>query len=32
MATKGQRSKEETIVLLRPENANKKYEAVFLRH
>lgn len=30
MATKAQPVKEETAVLLRPENANKKYEALFL--
>lgn len=30
MATKGQAGKEEVSVLLRPENANKKYEALFL--
>lgn len=30
MATKNQSEKEEAVVLLRPENANKKYEALFL--
>ncbi|KGD09364.1 hypothetical protein X949_2094 [Burkholderia pseudomallei MSHR5609] len=30
MAKKGQVSKEDATVLLRPENANKKYEALFL--
>ena len=30
MATKNQFEKEEAVVLLRPENANKKYEALFL--
>lgn len=30
VATKGQVQKDDTTVLLRPENANKKYEALFL--
>lgn len=30
VTTKNQPEKEETVVLLRPENANKKYEALFL--
>ena len=30
MATNNQSDKEEAVVLLRPENANKKYEALFL--
>jgi hypothetical protein len=30
VATKNQSKKEEAVVLLRPENANKKYEALFL--
>jgi uncharacterized membrane-anchored protein YhcB (DUF1043 family) len=30
VATKNQSEKEEAVVLLRPENANKKYEALFL--
>ena len=30
MASKSQASKSQATVLLRPENANKKYEALFL--